>query len=563
MLLCCIAMTLGAVVYLGALDGPFVYDDRLTVLGNPSIHDLGSPAAIVLHDVFRPVVNLSYALDHALWGMDPFGYHVTNLLLHLVNVMLLFVTARCLARDRDDRNGMAGDDHRSSNATAFTAASLFAVHPLMTEAVGYVSGRSELLVTGLLLIGVLLFRDTLVSRRRLSCFGGAVVFVLGVASKETAAMLPFLLITADVLVLDGDADSRRSRLLRFHLPFAALVVAAGLARVAVYARVERGGELLTLWQHALTEVGVVWRYVGLMLLPVGQSIMHPVETVTRLADPMAWIAVVALVAAAAALVPLARHQPLIGLGLTWFLLLLAPAHVIPLQEAMAEHRIYTASCGFFIGVGAVAGLLARRLGPRPITMTLAVILVPLLLVLSAATVRRTEVWADEVSLWEDAARKAPRTWGAQYAWGDALRTAGRCADAEPAYRRAIELIPGEVSAHLNLGICLAELGRFDEAWQSLARARSIDPTNPKPLTNLGTLAARMGRFEEARESFRTAIELDADSITARLLLAQLSEAAFDDPSTALELCREVLVLAPRTRGVRDCIERNQARVADQ
>ncbi len=560
-MLCATAVTLGAVAYAGALHGPFVYDDRLTVTGNPSIRALGAPVAIVLHDVFRPVVNLSYAVDHTLWGLDPFGFHLTNLLLHLLNVALLFALARRLLLDLRRRRGEEGAPPGTLlDLAGFTAAALLAVHPLMTEAVAYVSGRSELLATLFVLASLLLLRRALDGRRPWALAGGLVTFVLGILSKETAAMLPLMLVTADLLVVGSPGEARRRRLLRFHLPLTALVVAAGVVRLAVWARIERGAEAFSLWQHVLTEAEVVWRYVGLLLLPVGQSIMHPVATVTDPLDATALAALAALVVAAAGLVPLGRRLPLVALGLLWFLLLLAPSHVIPLQEAMAEHRVYTAACGFFLAVAGGVSTAGRRLAGagRPAVPVAAVVLVPLLAMLTAATVARARVWTDEVALWGDAARKAPDTWGAQYAWADALRAAGRCADAVPAYRRATELIPDEVSAHLNLGICLAELERFDEAWLALEEARRLAPGDPKPATNLGTLAARLGRYGEARASFRAAIALDPDGVAPRLLLARLAE-ALGDPATAHEMCLEVQALAPATPGIPECLRRTRPR----
>lgn len=558
------AVVLGAIAYGGGLHGPFVYDDRLTVVGNASIRHLGDLAGLVRHSIFRPVVNLSYALNYAVSGLDPFGYHLTNLLLHLANVALLLALARRLALDLAQRRG---DDASVAAGTAtavgFTAAALLAVHPMMSEAVVYVSGRSELLATSFALAAVLLLRRVLLGGGRWFGAAGCAAFVLGALSKESAAMVPFVLLLADRLLLPGADADRRWRLRRWHLPLITVVLVAGLARVGIWLRVEQGGGALTLWQHALTEAGVVWRYVGLLLLPVGQSIMHPVATVTRAADPLALAALAGLVLAVIGLAIAARRWPLPVFGLAWFLLLLAPSHVIPLQEAMAEHRVYAASCGFFLAAGVLLVAASRPLAGvlrRPAAATV-IVVAPVVVALAVGAVMRCRVWSDEVALWGEAARRAPDTWGAQYAWADALRAAGRCEEAVPVYRRATQLLPGEVAAHLNLGICLAELGRSDEAWQSLATARRLAPRDPKPATNLGTLAARLGRFDEARDAFRAAVALDPRAVAPRMLLAQLAEAAFNDAATALEMCREVVAIAPGTPGAAECVARNRARLA--
>src|SRR5713101_4374894 len=144
-----VAAGLGGLVYLNALHNPFVYDDYRTIVDNGSIQTLLQPRAIVMHEPTRPLVNLSYAIDRALWGAAPFGFHLTNLLLHVLNVGLLFLIARRLVEDQQrtqsSEPGVLNAEPETRNlqprplAVAFAAAALFAVHPMMTEAVGYIS----------------------------------------------------------------------------------------------------------------------------------------------------------------------------------------------------------------------------------------------------------------------------------------------------------------------------------------------------------------------------------------------------------------------------------------
>jgi hypothetical protein len=152
------ACLLAAIAYSNALGNPFTFDDLLEVIDNESIEQLSDVPAILSGNLARPVVNMTYALDFALWGgRSDFGFHVTNLFLHLLNVLLVFGLARQLFRDVED----AAAKPRSAAGgafAAFAAASLFAVHPLLSEAVGYVSSRSELLGARLFLAACLSFR---------------------------------------------------------------------------------------------------------------------------------------------------------------------------------------------------------------------------------------------------------------------------------------------------------------------------------------------------------------------------------------------------------------------
>ncbi len=176
------AVGLGVLVYLNALGNPFVYDDHRLILENGSLAHLADLRGIVLHDLTRPLTNLSYALDFAVWGTRPFGFHLTNLLLHLLNVVLLFRVALRMA-----------DPSGRPTVVAAVAATLFAVHPMLTESVGYVSSRTEILCAAFFLPAFLC------GRRWLGGFGARwgvltlVFWILAVLSKEVAVMLPFVL----------------------------------------------------------------------------------------------------------------------------------------------------------------------------------------------------------------------------------------------------------------------------------------------------------------------------------------------------------------------------------
>jgi tetratricopeptide (TPR) repeat protein len=316
-----------------------------------------------------------------------------------------------------------------------------------------------------------------------------------------------------------------------------------------------------LWHNSLVEAVAVWRYVYLLLVPVSQSLVHSVRSISSALDPAFLLSVAAYLALAAALFWWRRRLPVEVLGVCWFFLLVAQSHVIPLQEAIAEHRIYTASGGIFLAAAGALRRLSVRVRHRPQARRLvASVAVLVVLVLAVLTVMRNRVWADPVTLWGDAAAKAPDTWAAQYGLAEELRQVDRCEEALAPFRRAIELLPERIEPYLNAGICLAELERYDESRASFRAALELDPTSPKAHNNLGTLAARVGRYDEARGHFEEAIRCDPANVRARQLLARLTELAFDDPARALELCQEIRELEPSTPGIDQCIERNRRRL---
>jgi tetratricopeptide (TPR) repeat protein len=537
-----------ALGYAETLRHPFVYDDRTVILGNPSIRSLSSLRALIAHDIKRPLVNLSYALDWAFSGAEPTAYHVTNLLIHLINALLLFWVARALAEDR--HRGLRGADEDG----AWFAAALFAVHPMMTESVGYTSARSGMLATTFVLASLLLIRRGLVEKRRRLVGAGIGVWVLGLMCKETAAALPLIVWAWDALFLDGSAEEKRRRQLRLHLPLTALLLAGGIARLVLHLRAEQSGVRpfdAQLW----TQLCVMWRYLGLFLWPASQSIAHSVHTARSPLEGEVVLAIAGLAVAAALAWRWRRKAPQLAFGLLWFVLLLAPSSLVPLAEQMSEHRTYEASPGLFLIAGAALAAVAEKL--RDSTSARARLLRGLPVVLVAAclflTVARNRVWADPIQLWTDGVANAPDLWTAHYALANEYQHAGRCADALPEYNATVQLRPTQ-RAVINTGACLAQLGRYDEAERLFLTAAQMGPA-VDPEINLGLLDAARGRPESARDHLRRAIELDPDQILARQALVNLDDTVFHDREDALKLCREVARIAPGTEGVEACLRR--------
>ncbi|HEV3138913.1 MAG TPA: hypothetical protein VGY57_00285, partial [Vicinamibacterales bacterium] len=181
---CGVLALFAALVYVNTLGSPFVYDDYPTMMGNASSAPAGDLHAIVTGDPARPMVSISYAFDRAVWGPGPFGFHLTSILLHVVNVVLFWQLAWSLTRNV---------------RIAAAAASLFAVHPMMTEAVGHVSGRSEVLGATWLL-AALWSAARWIERRGVGWAIGTVGFWTAAAeTSETAAMSSVLIVACDWL----------------------------------------------------------------------------------------------------------------------------------------------------------------------------------------------------------------------------------------------------------------------------------------------------------------------------------------------------------------------------
>jgi tetratricopeptide (TPR) repeat protein len=378
-------------------------------------------------------------------------------------------------------------------------------------------------------------------------------------SKEVAAALPLAVLAYDWLLLPGPAEVRRRRLWQIFVP--ALVVAGLVAayRLSALAGSDAGiarSPVLNL----LTQSIVIWRYLGLLVLPVGQSIMHAVHRATTVADPLALVAFGGLMALAAVAIGLRGTRPLIAFGIIWFLVVIAPSSsVVALREGMAEHRVYLASGGLFMVIAALAGqVLARRHVPsRGIPVGYAAALGLIVLVLGSLTVARNGVWGDPVALWQQAVEASPGMWEPRYVLADSLRETGNCSAAIGEYEAVLRMSPGHRDARLNLGICYGQTGRLEEADAAFHDVLRADPQFSRVYTNLAALSLVRGQPEAARDYYGQAIAIDPKNITARLQLARLYEQAFQDYRAAAVLCDEVRVIAPGTPGATECVERNR------
>ena len=553
LVLCIIAADLAGLVYLNALRNPFVYDDAVSIVTNPTLRESGNVAALLLQSRFRPLTNVSYAADHALWGLDPLGYHVTSVLLHVLSVALLFVLTFRAVEDWRARDPAAAA-RLSPPVAAFAAAALFAAHPLMTQAVGYASARAEVLCAALSLGALLALRAGLVAERAGGVALGVSLLALAVAAKEIAVMVPFVALAWDRLLL-APGEAARRRLRRVHAPLVAAVVLLGVARLAAFTWIETGTPGAP--RHLLAQPEVIWRYAALLVAPLSQSLVHAVREPAR-PDAGMLAATAGLLLAAGTAVGVRRRQPLQALGIAWFLLLLAPSSAVALWEPMAEHRVYLASAGIFIAAGALLANVFARLearGPAPRAAAL-VGFGALVAVLALATVARNHVWADPVGLWRDAAVKAPGEWRAHYGLANALAESGRCADAVPVFRRALWLSP-QPYLWSNLGACLAAEGRPAEARAAYREALALDPRYALAHHNLGMLELRAGDREAAHLHFLQAITAQPRDARWRHDLVALYEAKVNDRAKTLELCREIARVAAPSDAITECIRRNE------
>ncbi|GAO02330.1 tetratricopeptide repeat protein [Anaeromyxobacter sp. PSR-1] len=610
---------LGIASYANALSGPFVLDDHLWIVDNADIaHPArwlpGGPGYASAPN--RAFTYFTLSLNHRLGGLDPAGYKAVNIAIHLAGALLGY--ALVLLALRTPR--LAGSAlARSPRAVALCAAALFVAHPLQTQAVTYVVQRLTSLATLLYLASVVLY-----ARWRERLDGGAVAgsravlgylpvilaALLAMRSKEIALTLPLAIAAYELCFL---VATPRRRLLYLAPVLATLAVIpmtqlggriaegggaeAGATRLASAAAAAANTTSARPYaEYVTSQPAIIARYLGMVILPVGQSIDHGFETYP-LADPAvllglailgglavltAWLLAATRRRAArpSAVDPAAR---LVAFGIVWFLLGLSLESLVALQDLMVEHRMYLPSAGLFVAVAAAAGLAAERVAPRRWGRGLAGGALALGIGLAAATFARNEVWSDDVRLWADAAAEAPSNPRTHGNLGYALAQRGDVASGMAEIDTALRLKPDFYQAHTNKGVLLLQQGQLAPALEHLRYAVALAPDDAPSrfalaralhaagdlagaveayravlgrsgrhrlaLNNLAVAYAQMGRLDLAVEHFRRAAELDPGDPEPAVNLGR-ALLSLGDAAGARAAAEAALRTAPRHPGAR-------------
>jgi len=491
------------IAWWGSLHGEFTYDDKVEVIGNRTIRVLENWRAVLAYNPSRALLILSYAVNFDQARFEPFPYHLVDTLLHAVNAGLAMVFAERLAR-------MVGRPR--ALVFGLVAGGLWALHPLQTESVSYVTGRSEQLVATWYLLACWAWLRWLEGRRASDFALAHFAFLLGLVSKEVAVTMPLaFLLLAVVLGRVRWKD---------YAGIGGTVLLFAVARVQLY------GVLTTHeWQRPpdvqlWTTAEVVWRYLQLSLVPVGQSVFHD-HPATGLTVRSA-SALLGLVGLTAVAWRGRRKNPLWAFAWLWFLLVLAPSSLIPLKETMSEHRLHLSLLGVCL---IVADLLVR---PRVLIFA-AVILAWL----GALTIKRNAVWQSEVALWQDAVDRNPASCEAWYGLGEAHRFSEHLTECAEAYAEAVACDPSYHDARVNQGICLVLLGEDVEAEETWLQVLRRSPSSCKAHNNLGLLYARHGEAQKAMLHFQSTISYCPRDCTARWMAGDLLAEKLGDVETAI------------------------------
>lgn len=571
-------------IYAPALRNGFVYDDPSTIANNVLIKDFGNLPELFQSDYFvlsaemsyRPVVTFTYFLDYALYGLRPWGFHLTNILLHAINGIMLYALLTLILRPSGDSpDSMAANQGQSPISRGsefkrllanppFVISILFLTHPVLTEAVNAVSFREDLLAflfyIATLSIYLMLRQPT--SNHRplttalfylLSC----ITYSLALFSKEMAVSLPLVICCYELIYADGGKGLRPVLLNLRNIGYLAITIAY------IYLRfyhlhnpleVDFGFPEWGVLERVITFPWLFLNYLRLAMFPVSLSVDYMTPPLGSSISISFIVSLAVFVFLLVAALLLMRREKGISFGILFFIITLAPVYnLVPIGHPvpLAERFLYLPAAGFAVVMGlAVSRPSAMAIYPYALFLILAIYI--------PATAMRSMVWESNYTLWSDTVRKLPRNPFAHYALGLACQRHGKLEEAKEhfqaslrlrpedpnagniyinlgtiydeqgqlgnaivAYRAAVRLNPGNLMPHYNLGVAYAAQGRFEEAVQEFNAVLRIEPTFVEARHNLGMAYMEMGIFGNAREEFEAALKLKPDFALSRKAIASI------------------------------------------
>ncbi len=506
-----LALMLTALAYANTLRFQFVYDDLPQIINNPRVHSLAHVPRLFVEHVwsqfagrpgtfYRPLFEVWLTINYSLFGLNPAWWHLTTVLAHLGVVAMVYVLARRIMRDR---------------LAAAIATVIFALHPTHIETVAWVSGVPDALLAVFAIGSVLSYARSREDVERAALWRAVSVatYGLGMLCKETGVMLPAVFFAYDRLLFAPRTGKQDGwlELLRRYAPYA--VVALGYLAVRQHVLHGFGPTEPKPWRDvALSLPSFLWFYVRELVWPVGLSVFRDTPLVhtpglTNFALPLAGLAL-----AVGALVYVGRRAGEVAFGAWWLLVFMIPPIVgiytfVP-EDLVHDRYLYLPSVGFAI----VIGWAVRRLrsGERvlfgapsvPMTVTLG-----LAALLAAGTAAQNVTWQNDLVLYANAVKTAPRNVLAIDHLANELYKRRRPEEALALYRQAVQINPRHWTTRFALGVTLYDLKNYPEAQEQLSAAIPLLPANADQFYYLGMAQMQQGHYAEAEANFRQAIRI--------------------------------------------------------
>jgi Flp pilus assembly protein TadD len=543
-------------IYSGTLSAPFFFDDEFNIVNNDRLHDLAN--------FWPPYGNryisyLSFGLNYHFGGLDVTGYHLTNIIIHIINALLVYRLAIITFKTPWVVESLKKERETLALGVASVSSLIFFTHPLQTSAVSYITQRFASLATLCYLLSLVLYagwrlrtvegRLTAAGWRKAAYVLALLFAVLAQKTKEISFTLPIILILYEFTFFSTSGfpalRNRIRRLVPFMLTLTIipLSILAHKAGLGVDSIVDDGtfaaqiDDVLTLsrYDYLLTQARVVVTYVRLLFLPVYQNFDYDYPIFHSFWDWQVLLSstfLLSIMASAVFLFMRSRKTKnalllIASSGVLWFFITLSiESSIIPIKDVIFEHRIYLPSVGMVLAFSSALfyGLTRckDRLGLRPIGMaaTIALVLITSL-PLGVSAYMRNQKWKHPVNMYEDIVSKSPGKARSHNNLGIVYKDMGLLGKAAQEFEITLRLAPGLIDTHKNLAQTLHLMGEADEAIAEYQVMLRLDPNNAETHYALGNIYSDKSMFDMALEHYREVLRLEQGHVYARNNMANI------------------------------------------
>jgi tetratricopeptide (TPR) repeat protein len=502
---------LSLIAYANTFQVPFVFDDEYYIVENQRIKDITNIPSFFI-DIkgpkgSNPLTLTTFAVNYYLGGLNTFGYHVFNMMLHIINGILLYHLIIITA-------GLLNYTKKNLWLIALFSSLVFITHPVQTECVTNIVGRSTPLLTVFFLSGMIFFVKAVTSEKRKNLYIILLFMasLAGMATSEKFVTFPLILILYDFFFVSQNKVKTVVKNYKIHLPvISTLIYLAYLMLSYQYEDISSGRQKATPLEYLMTQFNVHWTYLRLLFLPVNQTIDYDYPFSRSLFEIPTMFSAIGYAGLWTGGILLFKKRPIISFCILWFMITLSPvSSIVPLNNVIFEHRLYLPSIGiitgFTLSIFTGFGKLNRTYThPNRIPAMLSILIVVLL---TGLTLARNNIWRDEIRLWEDTALKSPLKAKVHINLGNAYKKQNLIDKAIQHYKTAIKINPNISIAHYNLGNVYYSQGLVDKAIQHYKTAIKIDPNYAYPYNNLGNVYYSQGLVDKAIQHYKTAIKIN-------------------------------------------------------
>ena len=541
---------IGLIAYCNSFNGPFIFDDVPNIVENSNIRQLwpiteamSAPAHSGLAG--RPILSLSFALNYAVGGYSVWGYHLVNLIIHILGALTLYgIVRRTLAGER-----LKKKFGRVSASLAWITAAIWLVHPIQTESVTYIVQRAESLMGLFYLLAVYTaVRAMQPKHSRIWLILSVVFCSLGMVTKEVTVTAPVIILLYDRTFVAGSFSSAlKKRWLLYSSLAATWVVLIVMMTSGPQSQTIGFAVPISSFDYAMNQCIAIVHYLKLSFWP-SRLCLYYFWPVIKLWGRILPSLLIILIMAAVTLWGFVRNRTW-SYPAVWFFAILAPtSSFVPIADIIFEHRVYLSLAGLaaivVTGGYLLSGFIAKHIrSGRIINFSGVGIVMIVVAALTITTVYRNRDYRSTLSIWESVVKAAPANHKGHYNLGKQLKEQGKVDRAISCYLKALQIKHDYINAHHSLGNILKSQGKLSEAAYHYRQILRKDPNHIEANFNLGITFQLQDQVEQAVTYYRRTLELKPNYIKAHnnLGAALLSQGGFDE---AIKLFNSALRIDP-------------------